>query len=200
MRRVFFENKIIIFTDSPHDQADFTFDSHSRIDTAKVLQKLENSKQVVIKADDLEHTYSEFCTFFNSAEAAGGLVENSKGEWLMIYRNDRWDLPKGHVESYESAAECAVREIGEECGVAGLEIEQKLVVTEHIYKWNTKWVLKYTHWYKMSISPQGEATTPVPQAEERILKAEWIGRDRLNECLATSYHTIVEVFKIAGIL
>lgn len=31
-------------------------------------------------------------------KAAGGLVENNKGELLFIYRNKKWDLPKGKVK------------------------------------------------------------------------------------------------------
>src|SRR6185369_14728239 len=31
-------------------------------------------------------------------DAAGGLVKNEKGELLMIFRNGKWDLPKGKLE------------------------------------------------------------------------------------------------------
>jgi hypothetical protein len=31
-------------------------------------------------------------------EAAGGLVKNENKDFLFIYRNDKWDLPKGKIE------------------------------------------------------------------------------------------------------
>ena len=33
--------------------------------------------------------------------AAGGLVTNEKGEFLLIRRSGLWDLPKGHQEAGE---------------------------------------------------------------------------------------------------
>ena len=50
-------------------------------------------------------------------EAAGGLVINRKGEYLFIYRNDKWDLPKGKLEKGERKRQGAVREVEEECGI-----------------------------------------------------------------------------------
>ena len=54
---------------------------------------------------------------FRYVVAAGGVVYSPAGEILMIHRNGRWDLPKGHMESGESTAQCALREVEEECGV-----------------------------------------------------------------------------------
>ena len=34
-------------------------------------------------------------------EAAGGLVFNKDGHLLMIFRNGKWDLPKGKLETVE---------------------------------------------------------------------------------------------------
>ena len=39
-------------------------------------------------------------------EAAGGLVTNQKGQHLFIYRNDKWDLPKGKIEKKEENKNC----------------------------------------------------------------------------------------------
>ena len=66
-------------------------------------------------------------------EAAGGLVFNKDGDILMIFRNGKWDLPKGKLEIGESIEECAIREVEEECGISGLIIEKKIKDTYNIY-------------------------------------------------------------------
>src|SRR5690606_40252613 len=43
--------------------------------------------------------------------AAGGMVINDKKEILFIYRNKRWDLPKGKVEKGETLEDSAIREV-----------------------------------------------------------------------------------------
>ncbi len=52
--------------------------------------------------------------------AAGGMVVNPKKEILFIYRNRRWDLPKGKTEKNEGIETCAIREVEEETGVRNL--------------------------------------------------------------------------------
>jgi 8-oxo-dGTP pyrophosphatase MutT (NUDIX family) len=39
-------------------------------------------------------------------------------EFLLMRHADRWDLPKGHVDSDETDLECAYRELQEETGIA----------------------------------------------------------------------------------
>lgn len=199
MRRLFFDNKVIVFTDDQSVDADFEVGEHDRIDTTKVLQKLENSKQVAIKAYDESRVYDDFCQVLKPSEAAGGLVRNSRGEWLMIFRNGRWDLPKGHVEQFESFAECAEREVEEECGVCGLIVRDKLIVTEHIYKWRTRWILKLSHWFRMDIKPECEDMPMTPQLEEGIEKVEWVAEQDVPLRLTDSFPTIREVFRRAGV-
>ena len=60
--------------------------------------------------------FGAFAAEFALIEAAGGVVVNDCGQWLMIRRNGRWDLPKGHLECGERIEECAAREIEEETG------------------------------------------------------------------------------------
>lgn len=43
--------------------------------------------------------------------------------FLLMRHHDRWDLPKGHVDEGESDAECAIRELREETGIAAADIE-----------------------------------------------------------------------------
>ena len=55
--------------------------------------------------------------------AGGGLVINSKGEYLLIRRSGLWDLPKGHQEPGEPIEETALREVEEETGLKGRFLE-----------------------------------------------------------------------------
>ncbi|MDR1197284.1 MAG: NUDIX domain-containing protein [Candidatus Nomurabacteria bacterium] len=57
---------------------------------------------------------------------AGGVVYriNNHGDLqILLFQDarDRWTIPKGHVEDGETAQETAIREIGEEVGLFGIE-------------------------------------------------------------------------------
>jgi bis(5'-nucleosidyl)-tetraphosphatase len=52
----------------------------------------------------------------------GGRTDPQKSFLLMKHR-DRYDLPKGHVESGESDLECALREMTEETGIPASAVE-----------------------------------------------------------------------------
>ena len=82
-------------------------------------------------------------------KAAGGLVKNLNGEYLFIYRNDKWDLPKGKVEKNERVKEAAVREVEEECGIKVDKLGDKICKTYHVYINKGDVVLKKTHWFDM---------------------------------------------------
>src|SRR5690606_39248757 len=58
--------------------------------------------------------------------AAGGMVFNDKKEILFIYRNKRWDQPKGKIEKGETLEESAIREVEEETGIQDLKITRYL--------------------------------------------------------------------------
>lgn len=44
-------------------------------------------------------------------------------EFLLLRHDDRWDLPKGHVDPGESEKECALRELEEETGIRRADID-----------------------------------------------------------------------------
>jgi 8-oxo-dGTP pyrophosphatase MutT (NUDIX family) len=126
--------------------------------------------------------------------AAGGLVQNSKGEILLIYRRGFWDLPKGKLDPGELIPECAVREVQEETGLTTIELGPFICITTHTYydKWLSKEVEKHTHWFAMQ-SLVNE--TLVPQTEEDIEKIEWVPVDSLPQYLVETYPTIRTVFE-----
>ena len=125
--------------------------------------------------------------------AAGGLVQNRKGEILLIYRRGCWDLPKGKLDAGELIPECAIREVQEETGIQILELGPFICTTTHTYfdKWLNKDVEKQTHWYAM-LSLANE--TLVPQTEEDIEKIEWVPLEQLPQYLHQTYPTIRSVF------
>ncbi len=124
-------------------------------------------------------------------EAAGGVVKNSKGEILVIYRLNKWDFPKGKIEKGENPEQAAIREISEECGINGHKIISKICDTYHTYILNDKKILKKTYWFNLII--EGDPKL-VPQSIENIEKAIWINLEDFKKKLNESYPSIRQVF------
>lgn len=121
--------------------------------------------------------------------AAGCIVEDEKtGRYLLIRRNDRWDLPKGKVEQGETLFEAAVRESHEETGlVVSASPAQVPLKTYHIYNLYGGWHLKQTSWFKGSC---GLDTDGKPQLEEGITEVVWVSPDEWRKRLSHSYGTM----------
>ncbi len=126
--------------------------------------------------------------------AAGGLIFNRKNELLMIYRRQKWDLPKGKLDEGESIEECALREVKEETGLKKVELKNFIGVTHHEYfnNYSNEEAIKETHWFKMYATSNQQLT---PQREEGIEEVEWVDVKNLNEKLQNSYINIVEIIK-----
>ncbi|CAL67645.1 NUDIX hydrolase [Christiangramia forsetii] len=123
--------------------------------------------------------------------AAGGMVVNKNKEILFIYRNNRWDLPKGKTEKNESIQNSAIREVEEETGVQGLEITRFITCTYHVFKRKGKLRLKETYWYEMHTEYDGEL---VPEVKEGIKKAKWKNFKKSQKALKKSYANIKMLF------
>jgi len=126
-------------------------------------------------------------------EAAGGVVQNQFEEILIIYRLNKYDLPKGKCEVGEIIEQTAIREVEEECGISNLQITEQLKSTYHIYKLNDKYILKQTFWFKMRTHKQ-ELT---PQKEEDIQSATWASSELKNEILSNTYPTLEDLVRQA---
>jgi len=125
---------------------------------------------------------------FKRIEAAGGIVRNPKGDYLLIKRYGFWDLPKGKIEPGESREEAALREVNEETGLTDLTITKKLDSTFHIYtdrKGQEK--LKETFWFEMMCNKEQQ---PVPQTEEDITEATWISPEELPTALENTFESL----------
>ena len=119
------------------------------------------------------------------------MVADSEGRVAMIHRRGRWDLPKGHRDAGESLAECAAREIEEECGLSQLAVGEELCSTLHIYNTYGRWELKRTTWF--AVRALGSTAT-TPQADEDIALVEWCTlEETVRRAEHESYPTIAQV-------
>ncbi len=146
-----------------------------------------------IQTPFVEKYFSELSSYFTLIEAAGGLIVNSNQEWLMIYRLNHWDLPKGKIDHNESAFETAVREIKEECSISvNPKKSTFLTTTYHIYSLNETLILKRTYWFIFFVESSSKG---IPQKEENIEKIEWINTTQWNHICSETYLSIVELIK-----
>ncbi len=129
-------------------------------------------------------------TKFKVVEAAGGVVDKD-GKTLLIYRQGRWDLPKGKLDKHEKKKDCAVREVEEETGVKVI-LGKKIATSWHTYIRNKKYVLKKTYWYTMQCV---DDTNMKPQTEENIKEVTWVTLTELRSALYDSYRSIRSVIQ-----
>lgn len=134
--------------------------------------------------------WDDFCKEYSLIEAAGGVVYNDEDNILMIFRNEKWDLPKGKLENGENIQQCAIREVQEECGVINLKITSKLQSTYHTYKVNGKYMIKRTHWFRMKTECVSKL---IPQIEEGITKVEWVSKKDIAKKIENTYASIKEL-------
>ena len=138
-----------------------------------------------------------FLPVFKEVPAAGGVVIR-RNKLLLIFRNEKWDLPKGKIDEGETAENAAVREVAEECGIEGHRITKKLPSTYHIYQspWKEtlgQWILKETHWFEMNYSGTENGK---PEAGENITEIRWFVGNELNEVLANTYESLKQVIMV----
>lgn len=155
----------------------------------KLLEEFDNVQRVILFSENIQELWSDFQSHFRLISAAGGLVFHNRS-LLFIYRNGKWDLPKGKLEEGETPAVCAVREVEEECGVKGEIVGKEIEATYHVYELNGEKILKKTHWFQMETDNH---TDLKPQEEEGITKVTWKSTRRLNAVYNNTYHSIAEL-------
>lgn len=203
MHKIYFGKRAIIIC--PHgdealsDPNSVEFHLGDKLDIGALVRMFEvqdTLSRIYIPTDDIEKTYRRICGEFKEVTAAGGLVSNRRGDFLLISRSGLWDLPKGHQEQGEDIEVCAVREVQEETGVDQLVIRRLICITDHVYFRDNLWHLKHTWWYDMLYT---DPTNLTPQREEDISKAAWVAKSSLPPFLKNTYPSIVEVFREAHI-
>lgn len=178
------------FSDEPTSGA-VVFDQKG-LDPTKMLKILQknNSLERLSRSEAKKTDLKEHSLLW-LVEAAGGVVRRGE-DILMIFRNGVWDLPKGKLEKGEKIADCALREVGEECGINLADLERGELITQtlHAYTMYGKDVLKRTWWYEMNYSGSGELT---PQGVEGITQARWLDKQQAQRATDESYGTIADV-------
>lgn len=189
MYRVFYNDKTLTFDAVARCEHSLRLDGRTvaSTDIAKLLQIIGNSDTVEIISDDFESVFGRFRLRFVEVDAAGGVVADDDGRIMMILRRGRWDLPKGRREAGESLAECAAREVCEECGLDAVETGREICRTLHFYDTYGRWELKRTVWFAMRCRGTSAA---VPQADEGITAAEWCDSATARRRAAASYPAI----------
>ncbi len=153
----------------------------------------EKAEDMLLITGDPEKSFADLIGHFKVIDAAGGVVENHKGEVLMIFRLGKWDLPKGKSDKGEILERTAIREVEEECGIDSLEITKTLSQTYHAYKvGNDSMELKRTQWYLMRVR---EWQRPQPQTSEHITKAVWVQKEYLENLFDGAYRSIAELLR-----
>ena len=190
MYKVFFNQKPLILTNEIQDFSDnepLLFIKYTSV--AQIIKALKSSKnrKVFLYHKDIDKLWKSFKKKFPVVEAAGGLVERTDNKLLFIFRNNKWDLPKGGVEKNELIIEAAQREVVEETGVSDLIVQKQLSETFHIFKKGKRFRLKKTYWFKMSTSYMGKTK---PQTEEGIKKTEWVSKEKIDEILNDAFENI----------
>jgi len=151
-----------------------------------MLETYDGIDGVVIHSDHLEDLWSDFRAHFKELDAAGGVVVNDEGGVLFIHRFGKWDLPKGKREPGEAVADCAIREVEEECGISDLRRGAALPDTYHTYAVNGVRHLKRTFWFEMHTLKQ----KLTPQSEEGITAARWINPSEIDWNAMPTYPNI----------
>lgn len=190
MYKVFFNQKPLILTNEIQgfsDDEPLLFIKYTSV--AQIIKALKSSKnrKVFLYHKDIDKLWKSFRKKFPVVEAAGGLVQRTDNKLLFIFRNNKWDLPKGGVEKKELIIEAAQREVTEETGVSDLIVQKQLSETFHIFKKGKRFRLKKTYWFKMSTSYMGKTE---PQTEEGINKTEWVSKEKIDEILNDAFENI----------
>ena len=194
MYKVFVNDKPLFLTNKVSKETDFQLFLLETVDIEQLILKMFNNKikKAYLYHPDEKEILNKVKEKIPVKKAGGGLVYNKKGEVLFIFRNGKWDLPKGGCDKGEEIEDCSIREVEEETGVNDLKITKKLQKTYHVVKRNGVYRLKITHWFEMTTTFEG---TPVPQENEGIEKLAWLNQEQIKEALTNSYENIKLLFE-----
>jgi len=189
MHKIFVGDKPIILTTEPNEEMGVKNYKLKPVILRRVIRKLNNSatKEARLVHKNEKKLLKKFLKKAPNVIAGGGKVYNDKGKVLFIFRNGKWDLPKGKIEKNESIEQTAIREVEEETGVKGLKIIKPLETTYHIFKRRGRYRIKITYWFEMQTSFDGKL---FPQEKEGITKVKWLGKKKIKKAMKNSYANI----------
>lgn len=189
MYTIFKNDTSIILTDDVNKliHKDLIYWNHIRDQNFMHEDFFTDKNEVLIYHNDLSVLWREFVQHFKVIEAAGGLVRNKHNELLFIYRFEKWDLPKGKIESGESREEASIREVMEECGIKQIQLGKPLATTYHIYEEKNLDILKVSYWFSMTSDEEDLK----PQIEEGITEVKWIKQADIQLVKDNTYQSIL---------
>ncbi|RYG53931.1 MAG: NUDIX domain-containing protein [Chitinophagaceae bacterium] len=205
--KIYFNNKPLFLTDSispelepykHHDDAVFMDELSSPAINSMIHEmKTEKVHAGIFLHENVQALKHAFFKKFIVIQTGGGLVENDKNEYLMIFRRGKWDLPKGKLDEGETIEECTIREINEETKLVDLSIKKHLINTYHTYDENGKHILKENCWYLVHAAGDQR---PEPQLEEDITDVKWVSGDNLGTYIQNTMPSIIDVLSEAGLI
>jgi len=191
--RIYINEKVILLTESEPKKVE----SYEKLEAETFDLKIiytwilaNHSKLFYIICTDTKAFLKSIIANITLIEAAGGLVKNEKGDYLFIYRNDKWDLPKGKIEKDEKVKVAALREVEEECGIKVSKLGPKICKTYHAYISKGEVVLKKTHWFSMKYKGEDRLK---PQIEEGITDVRWFRKNHIDAILQNTFPSILDV-------
>ena len=172
MYTIYVGDKPIILTAKVEKETNFKSFLLKSVNIGKVIKMLNSTdlNAVHLIHNNPDKLLKHFLKLLPNVVAGGGKAYNANNEILFIYRNDKWDLPKGKIEGKEF-----------------LKITKPLPTTYHIFKRNGKHKIKITYWFEMKTKFDGKL---YPQEKEGITKVEWLDEKAAQKALENSYANI----------
>jgi 8-oxo-dGTP pyrophosphatase MutT (NUDIX family) len=205
--KIYFNDKPLFLTDSitpelepykHHDDSVYMDEFSSPAINSMIHEmKIARVHSGIFLHNDLEALKNAFMKKFTLIQTGGGLIVNDHGEYLLIYRRGKWDLPKGKLDEGETIEQCTLREINEETGLINLSIGKHLITTYHTYDESGKHILKENWWYL--VNARGEQVIQ-PQTEEDITEVRWVNPGDLGPYTLHSMPSILDVLRAGGLL
>ncbi len=168
-----------------------TKSDYPNLDLGDMLEEKQGRKNIILLTTDFEprEAFEKLIGNYKKLRAGGGIVRNKDNQILCIFRNGKWDLPKGHIEEGETEQEAAKREVEEETGIEVSKVQSLANISYHTYILDQTRVIKETYWFYM----KSDSNTLLPQKEEGIEKVEWVSKQRLEDIFSITYLNIKDL-------
>ena len=109
--------------------------------------------------------------------SAGGVVYRASeaGPLFLLIRDSykNWGFPKGHLEPGEMPDAAALREVGEETGLASVELRGAIETIDWYFRFRGRLIHKVCYFYLMETGSE----TTCPQLTEGITACRWLPFD-----------------------